>query len=645
MGNIFLINTQFEIFEQLSTALCGIIDNAGQKLLSSNSEVKKLDRKIKLRLMNEVEIYLAISEKLLQNLDTNTFRKLPTAIVSELQTLHREFNQNLAKIRTIRSVYKLPQFMEKIGHHLNRGFDWTTKILTATFQRFLNRTPMEAELETAAFSLGILDPSQNWIQIWYTLENFKYTTFTIHLTKDSWLKPTDELSFVLNMFQGSFKRKSEQDHPPTLQEILNSPLVHQHPTLMDLEFTQEFLYYLIHLHVLIPHPQTDFTNKIQKREILKQIEEYLYSMVNYFIAFKGNGIGIHYPAEEMANPLKDFPPFIRKLLAGMQDASTSEDPSQLSDVQKKMQNLGKDLFSLLKELDQYIHQFKDFVAPWTQIIRKFENAIKQIRGGLSRQLDDFEQYVRSVRENRQKMELDEILKLKNRELDALLLECQEKVAPYFEDKKPEVQSILDTMKTHREKVDVVKKTVDKIFKEYTRKEVNLNPYIKAWEGKNTDLTNQSQFFIKSLVSLMIKRYEEILNSETDVSLSSDSPSTHLINPNRLTKQELRERIQKLEGHINSSTQLISDYKKEKSQLVVILEEKLNVDGLKSKKCIICHKIVNVAEDHFIRCEFCEALSHYTCNAMWLSHYNSCPVCSHQYTLPNNEIYDPEKLSR
>ncbi|MCK4500054.1 hypothetical protein KAU11_06115, partial [Candidatus Babeliales bacterium] len=292
-----------------------------------------------------------------------------------------------------------------------------------------------------------------------------------------------------------------------------------------------------------------------------------------------------------------------------------------------------------------IHQFKEFVAPWTQIIRKFENAIKQIRGGLSRQLDDFEQYVRSIRENRQKMELDEILKLKKKELDSLLLECQKNVAPFFEEKKPEVQSILDIMKSHREKVDVVKKSVDKIFKEYTRKEVNLNPYIKAWEGKNTDLNNQSQFFIKALVSLMIKRYEKILNSETEETFSSDTPSTRLLDPNRLTKQELRERIQKLEGHINSSTQLISDYKKEKSQLVIILEEKLNVDGLKSKKCIICHKIVNIAEDHFIRCEFCEALSHYTCNAMWLSHYNSCPVCSHKYTLPNNEIYDPDALSR
>ena len=97
--NIFLINTQFEIFEQLSTALCGIIDNAGQKLLSSSSEVKKLDRKIKLRLMNDVEKYLAVSEKLLQDLDTNTFRRLPITIVSEIQTLHREFAQNLAKIR------------------------------------------------------------------------------------------------------------------------------------------------------------------------------------------------------------------------------------------------------------------------------------------------------------------------------------------------------------------------------------------------------------------------------------------------------------------------------------------------------------------------------------------------------------------
>ena len=645
MGNILLINQQFEIFEQLSTTLCSIIDNTGQKLLSSSSDVKKLDRKVKLRLMNDVENYLAVSEKLLQNLDTNTFRRLPTAIVSELQTLRSELTHNLAKIRTIRSVYKLPQFMEKVGNKLNQSFDWTTRIITTSFQRFLNKSPREAELETAAFSINPLDPSQNWVQIWYTLENFKYTTFTMHVAKDSWLRLIDETSFLANVFQGSFKRTPEKEHPPTLHEILNSPLAQQHPTFIDSEFVQEFLFYFVRFQVLTSRPQLDFTTKTQKREILKQIEEYMYSMVNYFIAFKGKEIGIHYPAEEMANPLKDFPPFIRNILNKMQETLTSENPSQLSDVQKKMQHLGKDLFSLLKEMEQYINLFQEFVKPWTQIIRKFENAIKQIRGGLSRQLDDFDQYVRSVRENLQKMELDEILTLKNKELDALLLECQENVAPYFEDKTPEVQSILSAMKAHRLKVEEVKNSVEKIFKEYARKEVNLNPYVKAWEEKNTDSTNQSQFFIKSLVSLMVKRYEEILHRESEDTFSLEMPSTQLLDPNRLTKQELRERIKKLEGHIHSSTQQISDYKTEKSKLVTILEEKLNDIGLKNKSCIICHRIVNVAEDHYIRCEFCEALSHYTCNVWWLEKYNSCPVCQKSYNLPNNEIYDSDALSQ
>ncbi|MCK5345697.1 MAG: hypothetical protein KAR20_19945, partial [Candidatus Heimdallarchaeota archaeon] len=381
MGNIFLINTQFEIFEQLSTTLSSIIDNAGQKLLSSNSEVKKLDRKIKLRLMNDVESYLAVSEKILRDLDPTVFRRLPITIVSELQTLRSEFTQNLAKIRTIRSVYKLPQFMEKVGRKLNHGFDWTTKILTASFQRFLNTIPNENGLETAPFSLGPLDPSQNWVHIWYAFENFKYTTFTTHLSKDFWLKLVDEIPFLMNMFKESSKQKSDQGHPPSLQEILNNPIIHQHPTLLDLDLTQEVLYYLIHLDILIPHPQTDFTSKAGKREILKQIEEYLDQMLNYFIALKGTDIGITYPVEEMGNPLKDFPPFIRNLLVEMQDTVTSENPSQLTEVQRKMQALGKDLFSLLKEMEQYVNQFKDVVAPWTQIIRKFENAIKQIRGG------------------------------------------------------------------------------------------------------------------------------------------------------------------------------------------------------------------------------------------------------------------------
>ena len=69
------------------------------------------------------------------------------------------------------------------------------------------------------------------------------------------------------------------------------------------------------------------------------------------------------------------------------------------------------------------------------------------------------------------------------------------------------------------------------------------------------------------------------------------------------------------------------------------------EQLENRQCVICRRIVNVVDDHFIKCNFCGTQMHYACIAMWIGKHNACPVCYNNYTIPHGEVYDPAQIEQ
>ncbi len=120
----------------------------------------------------------------------------------------------------------------------------------------------------------------------------------------------------------------------------------------------------------------------------------------------------------------------------------------------------------------------------------------------------------------------------------------------------------------------------------------------------------------------------------------------LLQPERMTEKELRDRINAVNEKLLELEGQQHYLEEEKQKFQEYLGKVLKTTrNLETKQCVICHKPVDVTNDHFIQCEFCKSLSHYSCAAWWINKYNSCPVCHNSYTVPNSDVYDPDAVNQ
>ncbi|MFX0043366.1 MAG: hypothetical protein ACFE8L_10675, partial [Candidatus Hodarchaeota archaeon] len=111
---------------------------------------------------------------------------------------------------------------------------------------------------------------------------------------------------------------------------------------------------------------------------------------------------------------------------------------------------------------------------------------------------------------------------------------------------------------------------------------------------------------------------------------------------RLSEDELKERIVEINSKINQLNHSLGLYQVELSKLEKILSTRIKTrKGIAESdvQCTICHKFINFARDKVITCPFCASTYHYLCVAFWLSKYNSCPMCQNHFLEPYSELFD------
>ncbi|MHA1235317.1 MAG: RING finger domain-containing protein, partial [Promethearchaeota archaeon] len=111
---------------------------------------------------------------------------------------------------------------------------------------------------------------------------------------------------------------------------------------------------------------------------------------------------------------------------------------------------------------------------------------------------------------------------------------------------------------------------------------------------------------------------------------------------RLSENELKERISEITSKTNQITSSLGLYELERSKLEEILTNKVKIRqgvSISNVQCTVCHKNINFVKDKLITCPFCSSTYHYLCVADWLSKYNSCPMCQNTFLDPNIGLFD------
>ena len=647
MQLFYIINNDWKIFSVLNEILAKIIDHNGNKLLDSLSQLRKIEREIKSNFTIRIFKYLQNVNLLLTNLtnlNSNDYSSIPELIFSEISSIENSISHLLPKMRSIRLIYKENTIFSRTIKELQQLNDRCQKnisILLHNWNQF-----SDYNQNTKQFSIPPKRPYENKPQIWYSFAFLKESKFFLSFDKYPWMKNFKEADYLIKKLRSSKFILSEIF---TMSDLIDQPSIKNKP------FRLEFFFLLYELKILKTENLYSKMEKIKKNQIKRQLELFSHDIINQLMSQAAKEYEIGYSEDDDINPLKEIPRTMLDLLNRKQEEITSEYHGDFHTANQILQEHGKILFEIIDQIELRLKNISNLMNPWPDVLKKSYQMLNQLRGEISRQLEDFEQYSSSIQVDSDKIKLEQITQKNIRKIENLLKDYQKVTAPYIPESLPKIDELKEIIDDFHKKISNSNDDIEKTFREFGKKGVNITLIKDNWDEEYKAILNRAKYSLKGLIISIFHQFNNVLEKEQDFfnSLNEDPlkdnmqkfDSTDFLKPERLSEKDLRNKIKKYNNKILEIEDLKVKYSKEKENLVRILEQQLNENGLKSGTCAICRKSVNVAEDNFVKCEFCGALTHYTCVVQWIQHHNSCPVCMNQYTIPNNGLFDPDELER
>ena len=644
MQLFYIINNDWKIFNVLNEILAKIIDDNGNKRIESLSQLRKIEREIKPNFSSRIFKYLQNINLLLTNLNANDYSSLPELIFSDISKIENSISHLLPKLRSIRLIYKDNTIFSRTIKELQQLNDRCQKNMTIILNNWNQFS--EYNQESKQFSIPSKRPFEDKPQIWYSFAFLKESKFFLSFDKYPWMKNFKEAEYLIKKLRSSKFILSEIF---TMSDLIDQPSIKNKP------FRLEFFYLLYELKILKTENLYSKMEKIKKNQIKRQLELFSHDIINQLMSQAAKEYEIGYSRDEDINPLKEIPRTMLDLLNRKQEEITSEYHGDFHTANQILQEHGKILFEIIDQIEIRLKNISNLMNPWPDVLKKSYQMLNQLRGEISRQLEDFEQYSSSIQVDSDKIILEQITQENIRQLENLLKDYQKVTAPYIPESLPKIDELKGIIDDFHKKISDSNDDIEKTFKEFRKKGVNITSIKDNWDDEYKAILNRAKFSLKGLIISIFHQFNNVLEKEQELfeSLNEDPlggnlekyDSTDFLKPERLSEKDLRNKIKKYNNKILEIEDLKVKYSKEKENLVKILESQLNENGLKSGTCAICRQSVNVAEDNFVKCEFCGALTHYTCVVQWIQHHNSCPVCMNQYTIPNNGLFDPDELEK
>ncbi len=312
--------------------------------------------------------------------------------------------------------------------------------------------------------------------------------------------------------------------------------------------------------------------------------------------------------------------------------------------------------SLIESLDSSISNFEPILKPYEETIDSLRKIFENITYEILRRRDEYEYYLKTVRKEKLRDNVRNYIYEKRNDLNKLMSRYQDDVAQIVKEEFPQITQIREIFSDYKERIHEIKKDVYNKIDTFKEKDIDIYQIIKQWEDNFTLKRQQLGFLLGTLLNKLFKNFKEIIEEEellfknithiTDQNKSIDSLPLNFalseILVDKLTEEELHERMKKVHSKIDDLNRELNLYQSEITNLEETIANKVKIrEGITSDKiiCSICRKNFDWAKDQIIKCPFCDAVYHYLCVADWLSKHNSCPSCQNAFLDPNSGIYE------
>lgn len=629
----------------------------------------------------EFTIYKEISDSLL-DLPPNIFSMF--IIIKAIQNLE-ELNRAITLLKSARSISKQNDLGQSIVEKMENLIEVYHQFLTSfkqiqdksfdLFQKFIIKKP---EFKVFRDDIGYFGKTEmfelsNPIDCWYYFNKIKKTTYNQEKKKQNTPLESAMLPLLIEIKE-SIKKQKKNEQALTIRQIegLNEfkKLVEGFLAINQKSFTQStqssqinisgdqismYLLYIMFKKEFISEDKENFIDTMARKQIKAELIEFVQT------AYKKNLIVLlgdiakrdKLGQENIENVLSKYISMLEKDLE--QKLACSDLPE--TDKKAKFQEEVTSIYDILNKLNDWLLGIQSYLEPYQDIIGRYIKAIERIREDLDLKCYNYNGYIDNVIEQNILSGVNCIIDDKVKQLESLIKEYETQTLQLIDKEIPQSFKLEQILEDFEQRFKNIDAEVSRKFKEYKEKQLNIYESITKWEKKFEEIKNRVRFVVSSLLESLFKKYEEVIEkeknffiriSEESIRTEGDFTSTFSIDmilPEKLTEKQIRERMNNIDRKIKDLDSIKNSMLKERQKYEEFLKEYLKKnDELVSQKCVVCYKEIDVVNDHFIKCDFCNRLMHYMCGAWWLEKHNSCPVCNNAFVVPNSEMYNQSELS-
>jgi len=411
----------------------------------------------------------------------------------------------------------------------------------------------------------------------------------------------------------------------------------------------EIIYLLYLMGILVLAGEQPRASKSRQREVREALEQALLPSYAKLVVFLFPNLA--FPTAITADDIKKKLPIQINLTRKELEITA---PNQTNEEVIKAYNTGVEKISRKMEvLDAFLIKCQELVGSKFIIFHWLIQLHSYLRDDLTRKEGEFVEYVKNIANEAQKGELQEKVNGVVKDLESSLQSYEEKTRVLLTEKFSQLQEVEMELKKFEKTYQDSVQAISRLIQQYgDEQHVNVYSVLKNWEIYLIDFQKKMRFSASNLFASLADRFKPILEEERELldniitnevnSTGGETPA-HWLDPPNLTIVENQQRIQSLDQRLKQLEGLRENLFQERLGIEKYLAGTIqSKEKIETAQCIVCHKVINFAEDQFIKCPACNRAAHYLCLAWWLDKHSRCVVCGSEYLIPDNYAYPEDE---
>ncbi len=676
-----LFNNKFEGFREIkgySKDEILRVKNTITELKSDKTKSQELDEflksEFKLDVNNSFSDYFndikAFCENYLFSHSKKDYFSLKQAITNELKLISNNVTNLSSNGRNVKRLIKNNEYLDEF---LNGN-----KELISNINDFLPRLESFIEKPEQEY--------ENDVTLWIEANKIKNLYFTINLVPDNlnnWEEIQELIVYITSLVEAKLTKKIKSRKEIELNFHFDE-LYQYFLSKVDgnIDLYNNFIYMLFQNGIVEDYEGEAFVNVLERKESIQRLKDKMRPIIVALIKDKlknhlqeiedldkrydlnGHGLGKLKLELLMEQKFSEFLPKIVDLYFKGLDkkfqglVSDVSDPEEFVKVINSNYNKVDEFALKIDEIDAWILNFDKILKPYTNITSTLKKTLANIISEILRRKEEYTNYLDNIKDESLRVDVRIFVDEKISEVNKLINSYEDETSLIIKEELPQLREIKDLLSDYKGKIELIKSEVYNKLDTYKKNNIDMYTVIKTWEDNFNRKQQQLTFLLTILMNKIFKSFKDLIDTEsilfaeiTEITKQSENfeglPFNFALSSflaNKLSEDELRERISEISSKLNQITSSLGLYEVERAKLEEILSNRVKLRqgvSVSNVQCTVCHKYINFVQDKLITCPFCGSTYHYLCVAEWLSKHNSCPMCQNTFLDPNLGLFESE----